>query len=124
MPRLTTETYGTGDMSWLGTAHAIANARSVVIDPTTFTAATDYPDGHLRSGQPLALSAGKYVKYDPAGVGVTATLVGHLLTDQKVTGAVTINGPLYDHGRVHTSKVPGTFVAPTAAKLAATIIYV
>lgn len=124
MPRLSTETYGSGDQSWLGTAHAIANARSVAIDPSTFTAATDYPDGYLRSGQPLAVSGGKTVKYDPAGTAGADVLVGHLLTDQKVVGPATINGPLYDHGRVKTSRVPGTFAAPAAAKLAATIIYV
>ncbi len=53
MPRLTTETYGTVDQSWLGSTHGIYNTRTVAPDPSLFTAAV-YPKG-VPSGTPLGL---------------------------------------------------------------------
>ena len=35
MPRLKSETIGTGDQSWLGSAHAIRNARTELLDIST-----------------------------------------------------------------------------------------
>lgn len=128
MPRLRSETLGTGDQSWLGSAHGIWNGRTETVDISAFTANTHYPDGYLPSGTPVAEVSGKLVPYDKTGATVTAAgiLAGHILTDQPVVGTGDFPAPLLDHGRVKTAKVPHSFEAPTvAAKAAAvTIVYV
>lgn len=128
MPRLTTETYGSGDLAWLGSGHALGNARTETVNVSAFTEATHYPDGYLRSGQPVAKVAGLLVPYDATEGTVTGAgiLAGHVLFDLKVKGATNVPAPVLDHGRVIAAKVPGTFVKPAAAaKLSATtIVYI
>lgn len=129
MPKLRTENFGPGDQSWLGSTHGIRNARTGVIDISTFTKATHYPDGYIKSGFPVALVDGKYVPYDvtagtTTGAGV---LAGHILTDQRVVGDDDFAAPIFDHGRVKAAKVAGVltgFVKPIAAKNATTIVYI
>lgn len=53
MPRLSTETIGTGDQTWLGSTHGIANCRTVAPDPDLFTLAA-YPNG-VPSGTPIGI---------------------------------------------------------------------
>jgi hypothetical protein len=125
MPRLTTESFGSGNMSWVGSEHAINNARTETLDISTFTAGTHYPDGYIRSGTPVAKVGGVLVPYDATEGTVTGAgiLAGFVLTDQRVVGTSDFPVPLYDHGRVVASKVPVTFVKPAAAaKLSATTI--
>lgn len=128
MPKLLEEVYGTGDQSWLASAHGIANCRTETVDVSAFTAATHYPGGFIRSGQPVAKVAGLLVPYDATEATVTGAgiLAGHLFTDQPVVGTADFAAPLLDHGRVKVSRVPGTFVAPAAAakRSATTIVYV
>jgi len=120
MPRLKTETVGTGDMSWLDSGHGIRNARTEVIDISTFTAGTHYPNGYIPAGTPLAKVSNLMVPYTSAegtttGAGI---LWGHLLTDAPVVGTNDFAAPVLQHGRVKTAKVPqGTdaFTAPVAA---------
>jgi hypothetical protein len=129
MPKLRQETFGPGDQSWLGSTHGIRNARTVIIDISTFTPAAHYPDGYLPSGFPIAVVGGVGVPYDVT-VGTTTgagILAGHLLTDQRVIGTADFGAPLLDHGRVKTAKIAAFFtgfVKPIAAKLAATIVYI
>lgn len=133
MPRISSETIGSGDMSWLDSTHGIGNARTVSIDISAFTAGTHYPAGYIPSGTPVAIVGGLAVPYDPT-VGVTTgagVLAGHILTDQKVVGTSVFGAPLLDHGRVKAAKVAAilsawsAFVAPTvAAKNATNILYV
>lgn len=125
MPRLTTESFGSGDQSWLGSAHGISNARTETIDISTFTAGTHFPDGYIRSGTPVAKVGGVLVPYDALETTVTGAgiLAGFVLFDQKVSGTADFPAALLDHGRVKASKVPVTFVKPAAAaKLSATTI--
>lgn len=130
MPRLRSETIGTGDQSWLGSTHGIGNARTGVIDISAFTAGTHYPNGYIPSGFPVAVVANLLVPYDVT-TGVTTgagILAGHLLTDQQVVGTVDFAVPLLDHGRVKAAKVAALaltgFVKPLAAKNATTIVYI
>lgn len=131
MPRLKTETLHSGDQSWLGSTHAIADGRTELLDISTFTAGTHYPDGFIKSGTPVAKVGGVLVPYDSTeGVTTNAgVLAGHLLTDQQVVGTNDFAVPIIDHGRVITSKVPqgaNAFTAPIAAakKAAVTIVYI
>ena len=130
MPKLRTETIGTGDMSWLDSTHGIGNARTVTIDISAFTAGTHYPNGYIPSGTPVALvSAGIVGPYTVAegtttGLGV---LAGHILTDVAVNGTDDFAAPMISHGRVNVAKVPyASFAAPIAAakRASVTIDYV
>lgn len=125
MPKFSSETFGNGDQSWLGSAHGIANCRTETIQVSAFTADTHYPDGFIPSGTPVALVDGFLVPYDGTEETVDAdgVLAGHIFTDQATDGVADIPAPLLDHGRVKADKVPGEFVAPVAeAKRAATTI--
>ncbi|MFF1382777.1 head decoration protein [Arthrobacter sp. NPDC058288] len=125
MPRYTTESFGSGNMSWLGSAHAIENAQTAMLDISAFTAGTHYPDGYIRSGTPVAKVAGALVPYDATEGTVTGAgiLAGFVLTDQKVVGTADFAVPLFDHGRVKTANLPIAFTKPAAAaKLSATTI--
>lgn len=128
MPRLKTETFGGGDQSWLGSTHGIANARTEILDISTFTAGTHYPNGYIPSGLPVAKVSGVLVPYDATegtttGAGI---LAGFVLTDQPVVGTADFGVPLLDHGRVKTANLPISFTAPTAAakRAATTIVFV
>lgn len=131
MPRVKSESFGAGDQSWLGSAHSLRNSRTEVLDISTFTAGTHYPNGYIPSGTPLAKVGGMMVPYTSAEGTTTnaGVLAGHLLTDQPVVGTNDFDVPVLDHGRVKTAKVPqGTdaFTAPVAAakRIAVTIVYV
>ncbi|WP_205217082.1 hypothetical protein [Enterococcus hirae] len=127
MPRLRTETYGTGDQSWLGSTHAIYSARTETIDPaaTGWVAATHWPNGYIPSGTPVAKVGGVLVPYDKTEATTTGAgvLAGFVLTDQPVYGTGKIAAPLLDHGRVKVAKVPysGGFAAPAAAAKSAAV---
>lgn len=128
MPRLTTESFGSGDQSWLGSDHGIFNCRTESVDVSAFTAGTHYPNGYIPSGFPVAKVGGLLVPYDKTEGTVTGAgiLAGHIFTDQRVVGTADFPAPLLDHGRVKAAKVPNSFVAPVAAAKAAatTIVYV
>ncbi|MDR6861967.1 head decoration protein [Phycicoccus sp. 3266] len=131
MPRLTTETIGAGDQSWLGSSHGIHECRTEVLDISTFTAATHFPNGFIPSGTPVAKVGGVLVPYDSteATVNGAGVLAGHLFTDQPVVGTNDFGVPVLDHGRVKVAKVPqgaNAFTAPVAAakRAATTIVYI
>ena len=118
MPGLRSDTFGTGDQRWLGSTHALYNARTETLNVPAFNAATHYPDGYIPSGTPVALVGGLLVPYDgtegtTTGAGVLAGFVKidvRIFPDDDRTPAA-----LVDHGRIRTGFVPGNFVAPAAA---------
>lgn len=130
MPRMKTETYGGGDLSWLGSTHGIASARTEILDISTFTAGTHYPNGFIPSGLPVAKVGGVLVPYDATEATTTGAgvLAGFVLTDQPVVNgtAPDFGVPLIDHGRVKTAKLPIAFTAPAAAakRAATTIVFI
>lgn len=69
MPQLTRKTWSGGDRRWLGSTHALDNAKSVRPDPALFPA-SDYPKGYVPSGTPL-------------GVVTASGLVGPYSNDQS-----------------------------------------
>ena len=122
MPRFRTEReYVVGDMTWLGSGHGIRNARTEILDISTFTAATHYPNGFIPSGTALAKVSGMMVPYVSGGSGGAEVLAGFLLTDQPLgvnpgaTATEDFNVPVLDHGRIKTGKLPFAWVAPTSA---------
>lgn len=125
MPKLTTEHYGTGDLSWMGSTHGMTNARTVSLDPSKFTKTDHYPDGYLRSGQPVTIGenglAGPYTPGEEAG-----DFHGFVLTDQVIeedSGNIAV--PLLDHGRVIVDRLPvSDFTAPDPANDKTTFVYV
>lgn len=98
MPRLSTETYGAGDQSWLGSTHGIHNCRTVAPDPELFTAAA-YPDG-VPSGTPIGIVtatglAGPYTG-DSTDEVQTITEGGSGLTSFTLTALGETTGSLDD----------------------------
>ena len=131
MPRLSTETVGAGDQSWLGSTHGVRNSRTEFLDISTFTAGTHYPNGYIPSGTPVAKVGGVLVPYTSAEGTTTnaGVLAGHILTDQKVVGTADFAVPVFYHGEVVAAKVPqgsDAFTAPVAAakRISVTIVYV
>jgi hypothetical protein len=122
MPKLVSETIGTGDQSWLGESGP-HKARSQALLKSGFTEGTHYPDGFLPSGTPVALnsSTDEYVAYVDGGSNGTGAVAGFVLTDSKVTGDAYINVALLDRGRININKLP---ITVAAADLAATFIAV
>lgn len=127
MPRLATETVGSGDMSWLDSGHGLRNARTDLLDISTFTAGTHYPNGYIPSGTPVAKVGGVLVPYTSAEGTTTnaGVLWGHVLTDQRVVGTTDFAVPVLQHGRVKAAKVPtgsDAFTAPVAALKRANVL--
>lgn len=125
MPRFTTETFGAGDQSWLGSSHGIGECRTETVDISAFTKATHFPDGYIPSGTPVAKVGGVLVPYDATELTVTdaGILAGFVFTDQATDGVADLPVALLDHGRVKVANLPVAFTAPAdAAKRAATTI--
>ena len=129
-----TETFGSDDQSWLGSEHGTQATETVVLDTSTFTEATHYPDGYLKSGIPLALitattgggEVGKYGPYDGAATDGRETLVGFLFAAVKAPAVTTIDpaGAMLTHGKVRTSRLPVAVDAAGQADVAGSIRFV
>lgn len=103
MPKLHSETFGSGDQTWLASTHGIRNARTAVIDISAFTAATHYPDGYLRSG--TEVNAADETAVTPY-TGVAGEKLGYLVTDQKVVGSQDFGVPVLRHGIINIPNLP------------------
>lgn len=130
MALLQSQTFGGGDQTWVGDAEMLHSARTEILDISTFTAGTHFPNGYIPSGLPVAKVSGVLVPYDATegtttGAGI---LAGFVLTDVRVIGATTpdFGVPLVDSGRVYVSKLPISFTAPAAAakRAATTFVFV
>ena len=107
--RMKTEQFGTGDQTWLASAHGMRNAGSAVIDISTFNKNTHYPDGYVRSGTPVNIADPKAVV--PYVDGASAVL-GFVLFDQPTDGVTDFPAPILRHGQVNLDKVPVTLTKP------------
>lgn len=126
MPRLKSETVGTGDQSWLGSSHGIRECRTEFLDISTFTSGTHYPNGYIPSGTPVAKVGGVLVPYDDTQATTTnaGVLAGFVFTDQAVIGTNDFAVPVLDHGRIRTAKLPQTVTLPGAAAKVANVQFV
>ena len=94
-----TEAWGSGNQTWLGSAHGTDVARTVTIDGSTSSGF----DGVIPSGTPLKSVAGG--KYAPV-TAAEDTLAGFLLTDQSFNGTGDVIAPMVWHGRIRADRLP------------------
>lgn len=123
----TTETFGNEDHSWLRSQHGTEAIETAVLDLSTFTKGTHYPDGYIKSGEPLGkiTATGLYGPYDTAASDGRETLVGHLFTTQAVReGGGDILANLLAHGKVVEARLPHPVDAAAKADVAGSIRYV
>ncbi|PSR63992.1 MULTISPECIES: hypothetical protein [Nocardia] len=104
-----TDIFGQDDQSWLASAEGTDRARTITLDLSTFTPATHYPEGWMKSGYALKkLGSGLYGLFSP-GDESAAVIAGHLLTAVKVPAGLTkVAGALHWHGAVIVAKLPHT----------------
>ena len=105
-----TETFGAGDQSWLGSRHGADVGKSATLDPTAWTGKTTA--GVIKSGEPFGVVAGLAVPYNSAGSGGAEKIAGFILTNLSVVaGAGNVTFPGVWHGRIVLSKLPSTVTA-------------
>lgn len=116
----TTEMFGSDDQSWLGSAHGTDATETIVLDTSTFTPATHYPDGYFKSGFPLGriTATGKYGPYSDAAGDGRQTLVGFLYAAVKAPADNTIDpaAAMLTHGKVRESRLPAGHGVDAAGK--------
>lgn len=124
----TTEWFGNDDQSWLGSEHGTQATETIVLDTSTFTPATHYPEGFFKSGIPLGqiTAGGKFGPYDNAAADGREKLVGFLFS---AVGAPTVNtidpaGALFVHGKVRESRLPVAVDAAGKTDVAGSIRFV
>lgn len=125
----TTESFGSDDQSWLGSAHGTDSTETISLDTSTFTPATHYPDGYFKSGIPLGeitATPGKYGPYDNAATDGRQTLVGFLFAAVKAPSVNTIDpsAAMLTHGKVRASRLPVAVDAAGKADVAGSIRFV
>lgn len=104
------------NFSWLGSAHALRNARTVTIDTADFTGQAT--GGIIPSGTPVTITGGTAAPYTGTGA-----FSGFVLTDQPATGG-KIPVPVIDHGRVVVANLPAAFAPPAPADDKTTFVYI
>lgn len=101
----TSESFGGSDQRWLGSREGTDTARTVTLDHDSWTGKV--VNGRLKGGEPIKISAGKYVPY--AGTG---SLVGFLLNDVPFRVDTTNKpdkvAPMLDRGRINVKYLPST----------------
>lgn len=115
MPGLTTSTYGTGDYSWLLNTDGLDAAVTGVLDVSTFTAGTHYPNGYFPCGLPVRIDDRDVIR---PWADVAGARLGFLKGDVKTDGVEDVNCAVVVRGNVKTAKVVAilaSFVVPTTA---------
>lgn len=105
--------YSQDRKDWLASQHGTDVLRSITLDVSTFTKATHYPDGYLKSGIPLGkiTASGKYGLYDDTKTDGRQTCVGFLWTgveviDRRGNVSTAVGGSMLIHGFINTAKLP------------------
>ena len=101
--RVKTETFGAGNLSWLGSNHGTDNARTSTFVAANFTPATHYPNGTVPSG--LAVNAADEGNLKPF-TGAAGEKLGFVLFDQPVDGQDRFAVPVIRHGIIRKAKLP------------------
>lgn len=111
--RFTTESFGGGDTSWLGSNHGTDNARTSTFVAANFTALDHYPNGHLPSGLPVNVADEGDVK---PWTDADGEVLGFVLFDQQVpNGDAQFAIPVLRHGTVRLNKLPVEITTATGS---------
>lgn len=112
MPGLKTTTYGTGDYSWMLTTDGLDESVTGVLDVSTFTAGTHYPNGYFPCGLPVRVDDRDVIRpwTDTAGAKL-----GFLKGDVKTDGVEDANCSVIVRGNIKTAKLPLALTVPTTA---------
>lgn len=128
---LKTESFTQDRRDWLGSAHGTDAPVSVTLDVSTFTQATHYPDGYIKSGIPLGkiTASGKYGPYDDTKTDGRQVCVGFLFTAQDVVSprgvvAASAVGSMLVHCFIKEAKLPVSIDAAGKTDLGARVIFV
>ena len=122
-----TVTYGTDSRAWLWGPHGTepGTTPSIVLDISSFTAATHYPNGQIPSGTVLGkiTASGKYGLYESAASDGRQTAVGILFNSESVRdGQTTAANAMLVHGFVETARLPFPAQVTTPVKTALNLI--
>lgn len=116
MPNYRSESFGSGDQTWLANVPVAArDAITANPDVSAFTKATHYPDGYIPSGTPVDYADRKAVK---PYTGAAGEQLGFVFFDSSVYGtdpATMSPVSVLVRGVVKVANVPGTFTAPEVA---------
>lgn len=96
------EQFGSGDQSWLGSAHATNSCQTVTIKGSALASF----NGSIPSGIPLKASASGGT-FEPV-TAVGDKLAGFLFTSQAQSGTGNVVAPMLDHGRIRVGRLPAT----------------
>jgi hypothetical protein len=112
MPGLTTTSHGTGAYDWLLNDDGLDEGVSGVIDVSTFTANTHYPNGYFPSGLPVRIDDRDVIR---PWADVSGARLGFLKGDHKTNGTEDVNAAVVVRGNIITARVNAivTFVVPT-----------
>lgn len=122
------------DRSWLGDVDGTQATRSITLVTASFTKATHYPNGRLKSGTIIGRytsgpNNGLWGLYDNAATDGRQTAVGVLFNtlDLEVHGAAAprVGAPMMERGFIKTANLPANHGLDTAARadLAAHFIF-
>jgi hypothetical protein len=113
MPGLTTKTLGTGDYTWMYNTRGIRDGVSGVLDISTFTLATHFPNGFVRCGTPVKINDLDVIVPWTDAAGNKLGFVGG---DYETDGVEDVNVHIITHPEtVYIDRLPVTFTAPVTA---------
>lgn len=112
MPGLKTVTYGSGDYSWLLNTDGLDYAVTGVLDVSTFTANTHFPNGYFPSGTPVRIDDRDVIR---PWADVSGAVLGFLKGDVKTDGVEDANCAVVSRGQIKTANLPVAFTVPTTA---------
>lgn len=109
------------DRRWLGSGHGTTTTRTVTLDVSTFTKATHFPNGLLKSGTVLGriTATGFYGPYNNAATDGREVAAGHLFNSVAVAETTDPDqgAPLQEHGVVVEALLPAGHGLDAAAKV-------
>lgn len=110
--RLSNESFGTGDRSWLASSHGVYNGRTSTAKVSDFTAADAYPNGYFPAGLPV--NAADEAALKPY-TGAAGEVLGFVLDDRSVKDSAYVQLPILRHGSIRVHHLPVDFTAPDDA---------
>ena len=113
MPGIVSKTLGSGDFRWLLHTHGIRDAvTTAMLDVSTFTKATHYPDGYFKSGLIVNIADPKAVK---PFTGAAGEKLGFLMGDHETDGVEDRGAAFLFHGSIRTGLLPVSTNLPATA---------